>query len=109
MNEKNIYERVIKKFGIQYQMDLAIEEMSEATKAISKYKRTQFYNIKTPKYVGISKTKSLADITEEIADVYITLGQIVHHFNLDKDIEYQKEVKLERLVKHLDMIDKNGT
>jgi NTP pyrophosphatase (non-canonical NTP hydrolase) len=68
-------------YGVRNQEDMLIEEMSELTKALMKHRR---YNT----------DETLADILEEIADVEITLMQLVLVYG--NPIE-TVEAKLERL------------
>lgn len=68
-------------YGVKSQEDMLIEEMSELTKALMKHRR---YNT----------DETLADILEEIADVEITLMQLVLVYG--NPIE-TVEAKLERL------------
>lgn len=74
------------------QTDIAMEEMSELTKAIVKYRRAT----KNP----ISKelaTQFLDHIAEEIADVRITTDQLVQFYDLTERTAAWEHLKLERL------------
>lgn len=66
---KDLLGAVIKKRGVDNQFDVAIEEMSELTKAICKYRR--YYR----KY-GVGSIGALLSIKEECADVCIMMAQI---------------------------------
>lgn len=68
-------------YGVKSQEDMLIEEMSELTKALMKHRR---YNT----------DETQADILEEIADVEITLMQLVLVYGNPVEIV---EAKLERL------------
>lgn len=68
-------------YGVKSQEDMLIEEMSELTKALMKHRR---YNT----------DETQADILEEIADVEITLMQLILVYGNPVDIV---EAKLERL------------
>jgi hypothetical protein len=68
-------------YGVKSQEDMLIEEMSELTKALMKHRR---YNT----------DETQADILEEIADVEITLMQLILVYGNPLDIV---EAKLERL------------
>lgn len=75
--------KAVKTFGVNSQEDVAIEEMSELTKAIIKNRR---YNTEETK----------ANIVEEMADVWIMLLQlsIIHGFDneiVDKKINRLKQ------------------
>ena len=54
---------------ITYNIDLAIEEMSELIQALSKHKRL----LQEGKTLRVDKTQIIEDIKEEIADVNIVL------------------------------------
>ena len=54
---------------ITYNIDLAIEEMSELIQALSKHKRL----LQNDKTLRVDKTQIREDIKEEIADVNIVL------------------------------------
>ena len=65
--ENEILKNAVDCFGEDHQTDMMIEEMSELTKALLKYRRN----------VGEEDTGSLIEnIIEEMADVEIMLGQM---------------------------------
>ena len=83
--ERNkIYEALMKKFGSEAQLIVAIEELSELQKEICKYLRNkeQLYLVK--------------GLVEEIADVEIMLEQIKFLLRLDWSIEEMKDQKIRR-------------
>ncbi|MBQ6756496.1 MAG: hypothetical protein IJP43_06095 [Oscillospiraceae bacterium] len=84
--EGKILEGAIMKWGAYAQIDIAIEEMSELTKALLKERRA----------VGTANFDDrLRDhIREEMADVYITLNQLSLIFG---DCSEWEVYKLERL------------
>ena len=83
---KEIECRAIRTYGAQMQEDITIEEMSELTKALLKYRRY----INEP-----GKWRNLPDaVREEIADVQIMLEQLHLIYGDSSDIE---EYKLNRL------------
>lgn len=83
MDEEKIYRKVIGKYGIEAQLDMVIEEMSELTKEICKIKRGK------GKYMNI---------VEEIADVEIMLDQLKMICQIRvNDLHSMKFQKLERL------------
>ena len=55
--------------NINYNIDLAIEEMSELIQALSKHKRL----LQNDKTLRVDKTEIIENIKEEIADVNIIL------------------------------------
>lgn len=85
--QKNIMQNAVRKYGVDAQDDIAIEEMSELTKAIIKNRRYKTF-------------ATLENLYEELADVYIMLEQIM--MSLDKDrVQSYVNSKLERLNERL--------
>lgn len=85
--QKNIMQNAVRKYGVDAQDDIAIEEMSELTKAIIKNRRYKTF-------------ATLESIYEELADVYIMLEQVM--MSLDKDrVQNYINSKLERLNERL--------
>lgn len=82
----NICLSAIDKFGIKSQIDMAIEEMSELTQALSKFKRNKPNNVE-----------------EEIADVIIMIEQLCLMFNNEqiRQIIEEKYLRLERRINDL--------
>ena len=72
-------------FGIDNQSDIAIEEMSELTKAIIKHRRYH-------------TDKTMANLMEEIADVQIMIWQLIFAYGSVQDII---DSKIERLEKRI--------
>ena len=69
------YDDVIKINGVEKEIIVCIEEMSELTKALSKFLR----------YKGSEKENTIKDnIVEEIADVLNTCEQMQNIFGVDK-------------------------
>ena len=93
---REILEKAIKTYGASKQMDMCIEEMSELTKAICKIKR------ELSSGDGFTKVETLNNLYEEIADVEIMLEQMRIMFASDKEIDEQKEYKLNRLQNRLE-------
>lgn len=80
---KTILENTIKKYGDEAQLIIAVEELSELTKEITKYIR--------------GKRKPI-DMAEEIADVLIMIEQVKIICDIhEKDIDFWKDIKLKRL------------
>ena len=80
-------------YGTHAQVDMAIEEMSELTKALCKERRC-----------GLgqgSRAQAHANIIEEIADVVIMLAQLLIIFDKDKEIQKEIDYKLNRLAERL--------
>lgn len=89
MEEENVYQKAIDKWGEYAQLDQMIEEMSELTIAISKYKRYRLGE----KY--LDKDEVFDNLYEELADVRLCLHQLEYMFgeeNVDKayDKKFQK-------------------
>jgi NTP pyrophosphatase (non-canonical NTP hydrolase) len=84
-----IYLKLIQKYGLQAQQDIAIEEMSELTKAIIKYRRKETANKAT--------TLDIDDIAEEIADVEIMMEQLKIIYNCTNVVADYKEIKNTRI------------
>lgn len=81
MNNTAHYKKVIDKFGVEKQIIVAVEELSELQKALCKYLR--------------EKGDILA-ITEEMADVQIMLEQLEFIFSNTTAIQSIKDMKIRR-------------
>lgn len=81
--ENMILINAVNTFGKKHQEDVAIEEMSELTKAIIKHRR---YN--TP------ETKE--NVLEEIADVMIMICQLTVIHGFDVNVVYEKINRLKQ-------------
>lgn len=80
------YDIFIKKYGIESQMRMCIEEMSELTKELCKSMR----------YAGVEGRVSNIDaIKEEIADVMNMVEELAYYYGID-DIEKIREYKIDR-------------
>jgi hypothetical protein len=84
---RDIMLRAIHRYGEAAQIDMAVEEMAELTKALCKVKRA------TP---GATTTEVIANVIEEIADVQIMLDQLRLIFARSTD--EVEEDKLRRLL-----------
>ncbi len=78
----NILNTAINLFGVDNQLNVAIEEMSELTKEICKTKR------------GFHNENEIAD---EIADVYIMLEQLKLIYHNDIEVKERIDFKISRL------------
>lgn len=83
LHREEVIEKAIKKNGIELQLTVAIEELSELQQAICKYKRGEKHNVE-----------------EEIADVKIMIEQLETIFNKDT-IRNWRNKKIERLEERL--------
>lgn len=86
MTNNEIFTKVIRKNGVDYQLNVAIEEMSELTKEICKFKRNR---------------GDLDHIAEEVADVEIMCAQLRQIFCIAGMVDHWKERKILRLGENL--------
>lgn len=93
-----IITRAIDAYGYDAQLKMAIEEMSELTKAICKLWRADTEE---------EFERLLEDVTEETADVQIMLYQIYAMIGAG-EFDAKMEEKLERLEARLDAKEKEG-
>ena len=92
MKSTIIFKEAIETYGIDNQMNVAIEEMSELTKEICKYKR------------GFDNRNN---IIEEMADVFIMLYQLQIMLDItDYELVEMEGRKLSRLQERI--IEENG-
>lgn len=96
MDDIDIIKKAIETYGIDAQVLMAIEEMSELTKALCKERRTR-----NSDDLAV-RTKVIENITEEVADVQIMLNQIRCIFGINtKNVEQKKIERLAgRLASH---------
>lgn len=90
MNKENILQSAINIYGEQPQMIVAMEEMAELIKELSK---------------NIRGENNLENISEEIADVEIMIEQLKLIFNCFDEVEEWEEKKLKRLKMRLENED----
>ena len=94
MQEK--LEKIIDNYGIQKQMPVWCEELSELIKVICKWQR------KYEELEGDLTPQLMADFLDEIADVTIVLEQsksILHLKDLEKEINYKINRQINRIEK----------
>ena len=84
----------ISTYGVDNQIDVAIEEMSELTKALVKLHRFERSGAGDPKEI-------LSSIYEEMADVEIMLTQLEMIFECKTFVEDEKLAKVKRLKERL--------
>jgi NTP pyrophosphatase (non-canonical NTP hydrolase) len=87
MNREILY-KVIDRYGKDHQIDIAIEEMSELTKALLKDRR---YHTEQTK----------RDVAEEMADVFICLEQLTIMYQNMCSVEQVEKEKLSRLERRM--------
>lgn len=91
-----IMEKAIATFGVDKQVDIAIEEMSELTKALLKLRRCA-YHFDPERDTEYAKEQD--HVREEMADVSIMLSQLELIYGGPTDYE---AAKLERLEKRIE-------
>lgn len=96
---RNVYERAISEFGEKPQIDMAIEEMAELTKALLKHRRRMFSNP-----IADNENELTNNIAEEMADVYITMEQLKILFDNDLLVEQMIQKKTRRLNDYMDSL-----
>lgn len=92
VSKEELYKAAVQKFGERAQILVAIEEMSELTKALLKYIRHEDFN--QGDYDDIVES-----IAEERADVSIMLNQLTVIFGKNEDAETEKLEHLADIVK----------
>lgn len=91
MNE--ILERAINTYGDTAQIDKALEEMSELTKALLK--------LRYAKPNGVERDILMDAVSEEMADVEIMLEQLHMIYQNDNKVNEYRQKKIERLERRL--------
>ena len=92
--DDNTLVKAIKHYGVDSQVDVAIEEMSELIKALIKERRAIQGN-------WPDLPKAMNDVVEEIADVYIMLSQLIMIYDYNDWVQAEVDKKIERLAKRL--------
>lgn len=87
-----VFRRCIYDYGTNPQIDMAIEEMSELTKALLKWRRAN----------GAELTAARDCIVDELADVRIMARQMEILFQCEDEVEKQIDFKVQRQTKRLD-------
>lgn len=90
---KQLLERVITANGMNKQLDVAIEELSELIQAICKIKRRDSLSNESFAVKG--------NLAEEMADVEIILAELKLLFDNEDDVKEWENYKLDRLEKRL--------
>lgn len=100
VNNKEIWKECVSRYGEDAQVDIAIEEMSELTKALLKYRRKKTEN-EQRRFDGSNLKSLLEDISEETADVIIMIEQLLMIYHneetVDKWINYKTERQRKRI------------
>ena len=87
-----LLDRAITAYGAPAQMDMAVEEMAELTKALCKIKRAQ---------AGCEVTAAIGNVIEEMADVQVCWEQLDLGFEVRKVIHDIAQEKTERWARRL--------
>ncbi len=90
-----VLKRCICKYSAPAQVDMCIEEMSELTKALLKYRRKS----------GLAKDKSRDDIIDELAGVKIMCRQMELLFQAEDAVERRMDFKINRQIGRLENKD----
>lgn len=90
--------KIIETYGYNSQIDVAIEELSELIKALIKYRRA----IRNKEKVS----EKIAEVTEEIADVWIMLSQLEIIFLNAGEVARIEEFKIRRQLERIAENDK---
>lgn len=99
--EKKVFADAIKTYGENAQTDMAIEEMSELTKALLKYRRSQHGD----KTCG---NNLVGNIVEEIEDVQIMLDQLMLIYGRDEATRCMKIARLRERLKEAGNNDRDN-
>lgn len=104
MENKEVFEKAIKKFGVINQLDMVIEECVELIQAINKAKRNGIVNnwgISPPSQeCGIEEINAYNNLCSEFADVKIVMAQLELMLRPDfVQISYERKInRLENLL-----------
>lgn len=90
LKKKELYSKVISKWGIDAQLWMVTEECSELLNAIAKYKRGR---------------ETQDAILKELADVSIMVEQIACYF-CEARFNHFKEAKLQRLLERVEKVSR---
>lgn len=94
-----VLKAAISRYGKDAQVDMAIEEMSELTKALLKYRRSK-------DTTDIEYGKLRSDIIEEAADVLIMVVKILMMYDKDSECQAEVDYKVNRLYERLGLAGK---
>jgi len=84
---KKLYDRAIKTYGIDAQLDQTIEEAAELIVAINHLRRNRV---------------DQSELITELADVSIMIEQIVYGYNLYEKVDNEIDFKMARLEQRMD-------
>lgn len=90
-----IFRRCICTYGTNPQIDVAIEEMSELTKALLKWRRAK----------GAELTAARGCIVDELADVRIMARQMEILFQCEDEVERRIDFKVQRQKSRIEKLE----
>lgn len=90
--------RAINRYGTTPQLQMAIEKMSELTKAICKLHRTVIFDFRNGAKIKVAHES----VREEIADVYVMLAQLMEIIGKPEEVQQIVLEKLDQLKECLD-------
>lgn len=93
-NRPEVLQECVNTYGAEAQVDMAVEEMSELTKALLKYRRKEAQGSK-----GLEAARE--NILEEVADVIIMLTQLIMIYGGRDLVQETIENKVDRQIKRL--------
>lgn len=97
----DVLKRCICEYGAPAQVDMCIEEMSELTKALLKYRRKSALakgeNVNSTSEI-INLNKAREDIIDELADVKIMCRQMELLFQVEDVVERRMDFKINRQI-----------
>lgn len=101
-NRDEVYRRCISEYGGHSQVDMIIEEMSELTKALLKYRRK--YALAngekvTPVSGDLDLNKARMDIIDELADVRIMCRIMEILYQAEDEVERRIDFKVDRQIR----------
>ena len=101
----DVLKRCICEYGAPAQVDMCIEEMSELTKALLKYRRKSALakgeNVNSTSEI-INLNKAREDIIDELADVKIMCHQMELLFQVEDVVERRMDFKINRQIGRLE-------
>lgn len=96
--DKKIIDKTLDRYGIERQSLVAMEELSELQKAISKLVRNPEEKTKPLEFKGLRD-----NLIEEMADVLICMDQLINFYKIDRsEIQELIQAKQERQAKRLE-------
>ena len=91
LDQLKILESAIETFGVARQTDKAIEEMAELTQALKKFE-----------YPEKDLQELHDDVISELADVVITVSQLIMIYDTENDLDRMIEFKLDYLSRKIE-------